>query len=227
MKHVFTFLAVLFLLTAPAVANILVDDFENTTFSAGGTNPVHDEQVGWASRYTGWVIQDDGSGTNNVMYTSVTSPRNEGIWIDTTGLSDATSYQLKFDVIVNAGGWDPTSLFAVTVGENNAADTSGNASMSAKTTWAQAVYPTGAATTDILMADYTSSVANATTWTTITMTETFQIDGDSRLYIGFAVDTGPSSDNISIDNVMIVPEPATMGLLAFGGLGVLLRRKRR
>ena len=26
---------------------------------------------------------------------------------------------------------------------------------------------------------------------------------------------------------MVVPEPATMALLAFGGLGILLRRKRR
>jgi hypothetical protein len=32
---------------------------------------------------------------------------------------------------------------------------------------------------------------------------------------------------IHFDGISIVPEPATMGLLAFGGLGMLLRRKRK
>jgi len=32
---------------------------------------------------------------------------------------------------------------------------------------------------------------------------------------------------IKLDGVTVVPEPATMGLLAIGGVGVLLRRRRR
>ena len=38
-----------------------------------------------------------------------------------------------------------------------------------------------------------------------------------------------SSPRVAVDSVRVdgVPEPATMALLAFGGLGVLLRRKRR
>ena len=44
--------------------------------------------------------------------------------------------------------------------------------------------------------------------------------------VGLNGSGGGYGEDIGLDNFTIVPEPATMSLLAFGGLGVLLRRKR-
>ncbi len=47
-----------------------------------------------------------------------------------------------------------------------------------------------------------------------------------RIYAAGGQDNDAGPDGFAMRNLTIIPEPATMGLLAIGGLGVLLRRRR-
>ncbi len=57
------------------------------------------------------------------------------------------------------------------------------------------------------------------------------LSGIDTLYIrtgsGFLGAPAPEAGTFSADNISLIPEPATMSLLALGGIGVLIRRRRR
>ncbi len=69
---------------------------------------------------------------------------------------------------------------------------------------------------------------NATEYTTVTLPFTVtaaQASSFDKLVVGFT-GAGPGAD-LRIDNVsLVIPEPATMSLLALGGLAALRRRRR-
>ncbi|MHC4986861.1 MAG: PEP-CTERM sorting domain-containing protein, partial [Planctomycetota bacterium] len=51
------------------------------------------------------------------------------------------------------------------------------------------------------------------------------VTGLAVYYVGdYNTDTART---ISLDSIELVPEPGTMGLLAIGGVGALIRRRRR
>ena len=72
--------------------------------------------------------------------------------------------------------------------------------------------------------DLTFSIDNSTGL--LTLTPTNGLIGDYSILVGVRPENGSTWDMQRI-TVSIVPEPATMGLLAFGGLSVLLKRRRR
>ncbi len=45
------------------------------------------------------------------------------------------------------------------------------------------------------------------------------------MYIQFANSGMSSGDYVFLDNILVVPEPATIGLLCLGGLALIRRKK--
>jgi hypothetical protein len=77
-------------------------------------------------------------------------------------------------------------------------------------------------------------------WDAVAKTVTASFDGGTPLTLGYAeaganIANGLMAYNANtsggtwysyVDDIVVTPEPATMGLLALGGLGMLIRRKR-
>lgn len=81
----------------------------------------------------------------------------------------------------------------------------------------------------------TGTLVSGATTLTVTGTDTTPTAGE---FFGYrtavnavlgATEAGPltSSENVDFDNLAVVPEPATAGLLGLGGAGLLARRRRR
>ena len=85
---------------------------------------------------------------------------------------------------------------------------------------------------------YHMVVENAATSTTISIydgttlvdSETFNHDPigtDRVIKLKNAASAGPNTMGMYVDNVVVTPEPTTMVLLGLGGIGLLIRRRRR
>ena len=91
----------------------------------------------------------------------------------------------------------------------------------------------GASATQIVLYSDTTPVATFNTslndndWHSGTMT----LDGDetnvTHIHLRAYRSSGTSSIRVGFDNFVVTPEPATMGLLGFGALGLLARRRRK
>jgi len=71
--------------------------------------------------------------------------------------------------------------------------------------------------------------ASATEWEKFEFTTTLGPDVSGGVTVQFNAATGANAGSFSvleIDNVVVTPEPASLGLLGLGGLGLLTRRRR-
>jgi hypothetical protein len=239
------------LLTASAgLADILhgIPGGDATILPDGIDGPVNDQYgmpAGWWSSYRGWsgadVVQATGTGDDRhieispgwfgesaaTWYVDYGSTPTDQAWI--------ISADLKW-----MGGGTNTTLFSLYADEGGSIGTIGMSFTGTSVGW-------GAGS---MSGTFTSATGLTSSYQTVSF-EYDPVTGAAKGMLGSEVifdvttDTGltarrvqfsnamagnPNYDvsRLHIDNVtsMEVPEPATMGLLAAGGLGVLFRRKR-
>ena len=234
MKKVLVLTALLGLMVSPAGAAML-NDFESETpgdVPAAGYMlvPNHLDPFYISGNHTGSGYQADGGplGTGD-QYMRVTHSApwdvSAGSWFVSPG---AGTYQIRFDyTIVDIADTKLPDLW-VGVAENNGF--TGNSSKITNS-GKLSVGALSSSSFDIDSEVVVLNSAGSVAWTSYT-TASFTLDAaDTHFFVGFEFDDVDSDkfatpEYIGIDNVELIPEPATMGLLAIGGIGMLLRRRR-
>ena len=226
----------MFAIAGIAVADIVGGDFEGQTLT-GDNYRWRQNESGWRSASGTITLETEGANDYAQIITGAGGGESGvGQWFDVSGLTAGTTYNLQFDIRIVSAGLSPNvsypPSFSYSVWANNGETTDGNTD----------VDPTGAAGGDAAMSiaagetstfildniayDITSTADAG--WVTVTSSD-FTFDGtDTMLGVGFALKSFyQPGQSIDIDNVSIVPEPATVGMLGLGALVALLIRRIR
>jgi hypothetical protein len=212
----------------------------------GGSTP--DVATGEWAAWDEFSIADAGGGDNVLRLVDTTRSAGAAIWLDvsTLGLSAGTTYQMEFTianhVISGSGGKIPLQFANVLKAKGIDGDVEGDATVTwdlkASALWDATVSAGGA--TIATDGDYLTSINpkndGVTTWfdeTSVgsgdgTYTHDFTVAADDE-YIGLifgSSDRNAETVAFDITNVSIIPEPATMGLVAAFGTAVLFIRRR-
>ena len=230
MKKLGLFVALLGLIASPALADIVDGTFETTSFVTDTSPQVDENPHRWTGGASGApalceIKAAGGVGDSGYLHMSAKFNSCAGQWFQVTGLTAGTAYQLQFDMMVVGDDNNSNNTFKVTMVENNGTENY-KSRMLGSSIWS-AKYPSDV---DVDVDNEAFDITSAMGWTTHTTSGAITFDGsDGYLFVGFAAHAVRSDQGgyIGIDNVQLVPEPMTMSLLAFGGLGMLIRRKRK
>lgn len=161
------------------------------------------------------VAYDDFDRTQTLSFDYATGHANAAAYvyavIDGTGGRQIYLTEALTQGTPSATGGNTNEAFTVTARESFSVD------LGSSTDW----YAT--TTADFLTGETSGSVSDADMMTAGSASAF--VPGEI-LEVGFINRKGDNGWSFAVDNVSVVPEPATMSLLAFGGIA-LLRRKRR
>ena len=232
MKKLLVLTALLGVMVAPAAA-VPIDNFNTRTAGDLINNQNALEGDDWRTR--NGEVEFASIGTTASMALRLedngadgaSAEGNCGKWFQMSALGiGAGTYQLKFDYIVVSGGQSVADM-EITIAENNGSIGGNDNRIGMSGGGTHAVK--GLTTSDLNDVSVFTNSSDVADWTSFT-SGNFTLDAaDTWVYIGFTGrDLGETDGHyIGIDNIEIVPEPATMSLLALGGIGMLIRRKRR
>jgi len=219
------------LISSNAMAGLIYsEDFDpaptiESTFNAqlgGNTLAVNHKYLDfgvWA-RTTNGALVDDGSGTNNVLrahQADITNVRMVGVYIDPALFGSAGTYTLSFDVIGADAGIANVFIYAGSGYDlTGATDAKLVLSLSAGgfAAYTGLTGQNGATASQLATANFNPTVSQ-------TVKLDFVYDGSSAI----AVAIGGYNTALLIDNVQVIPEPATLGLFVGSSALLLMIRK--
>ena len=242
-----TILLVVGLMAAPATAGLVDGGFTAQTItrltetSGGAADGVgdfdtsydrseFDDNIEWMQSDNHWEISATGGQSGAFAWFDGTAGR----WLSQTWLDNSattgTGWELSF--YVNVTDADAGAILNVAVvGLDSPWHGSWDDQIGHRVHTTAGAYPLvseGSGRTGVAVLDTSVDVTGAMGWTKFTFSGIDLGTGYDHLSIGFGADTVDTDLDvvIGIDTVTFTPEPATMALLAFGGIGMLIRRKR-
>ncbi len=220
MKKIIMLIA-MFAIAGAATAGLITDsglDGALVDVSNIGDFDEYYEQPEYAGQQ--WVMDSGVSDSGSYFTINTSSTRAFGIVIDDNEATSGTSWSMTVDLNDLGGTMNDTQSVTLRVfGMGDPWSTQSWDNRILGQGWAA---PTGTTILgEVVVAQ--SSISNDG-WSTHTMDLDF--DGSSYEYIGVAV-VGHGALTLGVDNVDIVPEPATVGLLGLGALIALMVRRIR